>query len=205
MTMLFQLLFLNLWQHRMDHLRILSLRAVTTSVHQLSPSGLVQDACGISASRSGPHMKTIIQLLTHRYPALRSILVERLPSALSKNSGAVAFKKKLSAYFHGELPHCKEVITSTLMCLQDEVTIHTKCYELAGGYNSIQRVSCPWPDRTREPLRVSLHNGIFDDFQIAPDLATTMHPVYLSTTVTDEGVYSSFWRCASLNSHARTR
>jgi len=136
-----------------------------------------------------------------RCPGLRSILIGRLLLALSNDLGVkLAFQKKLSAYFRGELPHCKEVITSTLLHLLDESTIPTTYYEPGDRYNTIPKVSRRWPGRTKEALRVSLDNGIFYDFLITPGPAATTQRVYLSTAVTDEGVSSLFWRCTSLNS-----
>lgn len=139
-----------------------------------------------------------------RYPEWRCVLVERLRLALSSDIGAkLAFERKLSAYFCGELPHCKETITCMLLCLLDQSTINEHCYKGVDGFNTIPRVSYPWPVRTKEALRVSLDNGVFDDFELATatNQAKTMH---LSTVVMDEGVGSSLWQCMSPNSHAKT-
>jgi len=137
-------------------------------------------------------------MLSTRYPGLTSIFIKRLPQVLSGDPRAkLAFQKKLFAYFRGEIPHCKEVITSTLLYLLDE-SIPDVCTEVNGDCDGILRVRARWPTRTRDALRVSLENGVFDDFPIAPGPVEKAHPVYLSAAVTDEGVCSPFWRCASL-------
>lgn len=64
------------------------------------------------------------------------------------------------------------------------------------GHNAILRVSFPWPDRTKEALRVSLDNGIFDDFTIALT-RPTRRTIHFATVVLDSGVVSSL--------HSRTR
>ena len=102
----------------------------------------------------------------------------------------------LSAYFLGDLPHCKDIITSTLLYLLDKSTIHNIQDRPVDRYNTISRVSCPWPGRTREALRVSLDNGVFDDFELTivhgPTVST--YSVYFAAVVMDEGI-RLFWRC----------
>lgn len=147
------------------------------------------------------------RLILARYPELRRVFVERLPPALSRDPEAkLAFEQKLSAYFRGDLPHCKEIITSTLLYLMDKYTIHNICDSPVDGYNTISRVSCPWPGRTREALRVSLDNGVFDDFEltIVPGPTAPAYSVYFAAVVMGDGVCSSFWRCKSLNCPTRS-
>lgn len=134
-------------------------------------------------------MKSVTQPLTHdRHPDLCRAFVERLPSALSRDSKAkLAFQKKISSYFCGELPECKEVVTSTLLCLLDKSTIRAVSDKPIDGCNTILRVSSPWPGRTKEALRVSLDSGTFDDFTICP----VPGRIYFSPVVLDSGVVSS--------------
>ena len=60
------------------------------------------------------------------------------------------------------------------------------------------RVSRPWPGRTKEALRRSLDNGIFDDFEleIVHGLEVPIRLVYLAPAVMDDGIGSIHWRCA---------
>lgn len=97
----------------------------------------------------------------------------------------LAFRGKLSAYFRGELPHCKEVVTSTLLCLLDGSTINEISDERVDECNTISRLTCAWPGRTREALGMSLDNGAFDDFElvIPSNTATPRYKVYLATTI----------------------
>ena len=105
--------------------------------------------------------------MSTRYPEWIHIYAERLPSVLKRDWDTnFAFRKKVSAYFSGELPHCKEIITSTLSNLLD-LPNHDVCDEPAGGYSTISRVSLPWPDGTKEALHISLDNGTFDDIKLA--------------------------------------
>jgi len=58
--------FLNLLQHRMDHLQSLASQAIMSSIYQLSPSELVEEACSVFTSRYAPLMNTTPQqLLTY--------------------------------------------------------------------------------------------------------------------------------------------
>jgi len=145
--------------------------------------------------------------ITTRYPEWRRTYIERLAPALTRDSEAkLAFETKLSAYFRGELPHCKEIITSTLLALLDTSTIQDDHVPPGFVYITILRVSCPWPGRTKEALRFSLDNGILDDFKldIAFGPALTTYQVHLAPTVMDDGTGSASWRCApslSLRSH----
>ena len=143
-----------------------------------------------------------------RSPELRRVFTERLPLALSRSPEAKrAFKGKLFAYFRGELSHCKDLMSSTLLRLMDESTTRTSWCEPLDDHDTIMRVSCPWPDRTKQALRMSLESGIFEDFELgtSPGPAAATPPVYLSTAVTDGGVGSSLWRCAYLNSCVMSR
>ena len=153
-------------------------------------------------------LSNVWYLIFARYPEMRRIFIERLKPALSRDSGAKrAFQEKLTAYFCGDLPHCKELITSTLLYLLDRSTIRAIYDRPIGGYNTISRASCAWPGRTREALRASLDSGMFDDFElvIVPSPPTATCSVYFATGVMNEGVCSSFWRCASINFQARPR
>ena len=133
-----------------------------------------------------------------RHPDLRRAFVERLPLALSRDSKAkLAFQKKISSYFRGDLPHCKEIVTSTLLCLLDKSNIHAIRNKPTDDDNPILRVSSPWPGRTKEALRVSLDNGTFDDFTVGP-IQQEFRTIYFSTVVLDSGVVSS------LNSRAKS-
>ena len=135
---------------------------------------------------------------TIRYPEWRRIYIERLTPALSRDPEAkLAFQTKLSAYFCGELPHCKDIIISTLLYLLDGSTIHDTGDMLVDDYYTIMRVSCPWPGRTKEALRRSLDNGIFDNFEleIVRVLEASIHLVYLAPAVMDDVILSPHWRC----------
>ena len=130
--------------------------------------------------------------------------VERLPSALSRDSGAkLAFQKKISAYFCGRLPHYKEVVTSMLLCLLDETSVHAIRNEPAGDHSAILRVPHSWPGRTKAALRVSLDIGIFDDFMVAPGFITPTE-IYFAAAVLDSGVFSSPVRGVSPHSRPRS-
>ena len=86
-----------------------------------------------------------------------------LPSDRSAN---LAFRKKVSNYLSGQLPHCKEIITSTLLKL---LKVHTPTvFDEPGDDNGlISRVAQLWPDGTKEALRGSLDKGIFDDWTLS--------------------------------------
>ena len=143
-----------------------------------------------------------------RYPEWRRFFVERLPLALSRDAEAkLAFRGKLSAYFRGELPHCKEVVTSTLLCLLDTSTASNICNEQVDGSNIVLRVSRPWPSRTEKALRMSLDNGLFDDFEVVipPRPAVPSYTVYLATAIAG-GFFSKFGHAGmSQRSRARSR
>lgn len=119
-------------------------------------------------------------MISTRYPELNRIYAERLLPALCHDEGArLSFWAKVHAYFSGELPHCKDVITSTLLNLLDIPTPEV-CNEPAGDHGTISRVSQPWPNGTQEALRVSLGNGVFDDlkFSISCGPKATVHLVH---------------------------
>jgi len=142
-----------------------------------------------------------------RYPEWRCVFVERLSSLLSRNNEAkVAFRGKLFSYFHGELPHCKEVVTSTLLCLLDTSTTNDICDEQVDGCNTILRVSRSWPSRTKEALRMSLDGGSFDDFELVvpSSPAAPEHSVYFATVIVDWGFSSLSWPGVSLDSRAKS-
>ena len=144
--------------------------------------------------------------MTTRYPEWRSIYVGRLSLTLSRDSEAKsAFDTKLSAYLRGELPHCKDIIASTLLCLLDESTIRDTPVQVIDDCNTILRVSCPWPNRTRKALCRSLDSGILDGFELeivhGQDELTRI--VYLPPAIIDDGVRSPHWRCVPLNSRAK--
>ena len=112
----------------------------------------------------------------------------------------------MSAYFHGELPHCKDIIPSTLLCLLDKSTIPDTLIQVVDYYNVILRVSCPWPDRTEKALCMSLESGTFDDFEleIAHDQEESTRLVYLPPAIIDDGVRSPHWRCVPSTSLAKS-
>jgi len=143
-----------------------------------------------------------------RYPEWRRVFVERLPPILSRDLEAkLAFGEKLSAYFRGELPHCKEVVTSILLRLLDTSTINDIYDKRVDGVNTILRVPHPWPTRTKGALRTSLSNGLFDDFElaIAPRPAAPRYTVYLATVIMG-GVFSQFGQLGmSLSFRTRPR
>lgn len=64
-----------------------------------------------------------------------------------------------------------------------------------GGYNTVPRVSHPWPARTKKALRISLDMGIFEDIHVVvlPGSESTKHSVYFAGIV-DEAVGSSISR-----------
>jgi len=130
-------------------------------------------------------------MISARHPDLCRAFVERLPPVLSRDPKAkLAFQKKISSYFRGDLPYCKEMVTSTLLCLLDKSTIHVIRDKPTNDRNTILRVSSPWPGRTKEALRLSLDNGVFDDYKIGPFLLGPVR-IYFSTVVLDSGVVSS--------------
>lgn len=147
----------------------------------------------------------LLDIVSTRYPEWRRAFVERLPLALRDPEAKLTFERNVSTYFRGELPHCKEIITSTLLGLLDNSTIHAIYGRPTDGCHAISRVSRPWPGRTKEALRTSLANGIFADFghAITPNPAVSMPSVYLTTAIMD-GLFSSLlWRCMSPKFHVR--
>ena len=135
-----------------------------------------------------------------RYPEWRRVFVERLLPALSRDPGAkLVFQKKLSAYFRGDLPHCKEIITSTLLCLLDISIVRTIGREPVDGYNTTLRVSCPWPDRSKKALRTSLSNGAFEPEIPRPAALTGLLYTFMN------GRVPSLSQGLTLNSHAGSR
>ncbi|KAF9647869.1 hypothetical protein BDM02DRAFT_3116340 [Thelephora ganbajun] len=168
----------------MGHLKALASKAITSSIDHLSPSELVEEVCSAPCS-----------VFTSRYPEWHYIYVERLASALTRNSKAkLTFQRKLSAYFSGELPRCKEIITSTLLWLLDKSTVRNTFDKPVDDCSTILRVSAPWPDRTKEALRISLDIGTFDKFKfvIARGPAATLRLIYLVPAVMRD------WLCLPL-------
>ena len=122
---------------------------------------------------------TISRVVSTRYPQWCHVYAERLPSALQRDWDAnYKFQNKITTYFSGRLPHCKEVITSTLLNFLGAPS-RDVCDESAGSNSTTLRVSRPWPDGTKEALRVSLDYGIFDDwkFPISCGLEATVRMV----------------------------
>ena len=145
-------------------------------------------------------------MMTTRYPEWRRIYVERLSSALSHDQEAKsAFHTKLPAYFDGELPHCKDIIPSTFLCLLDQSTICDTPVQVADDCNTILRVSCPWPKRTKSALCKSLDSGILDGFEleIVHGQEESTRLVYLPPAIIDDGVRSPHWRCMPLKSRVK--
>lgn len=136
-----------------------------------------------------------------RYPEWRRIYVERLSLALPSDPEAKsAFHTKLSAYFSGEVPHCRDIIPSTFLCLMDKSTIRYIPRQVADDPNTILRVSCSWPNRTKKALCSSLDSGIIDGFEleIVHGQEESTHLVYLPSAIIDDGVRSPQWRCGPL-------
>jgi len=77
------------------------------------------------------------------------------------------------------------------------------CSGPSGGYNAILRVSHPWPVRTKKALRMSLHEGIFEDFSVIVPFSSlsTNHTVYFAGAV-DKEVGSPISRHMISNHHA---
>lgn len=137
-----------------------------------------------------------------RYPEWRRVFVERLLFVLSSDSEAkLAFQGKLSGYFRGELPHCKEILTTTLMALLDSSTIHATGEMPADECNTVMRVSYPWPGRTKEVLGISLNSGLFDDFKLAIPRGPgkPRHLLYFDLSATDKEARLAVVRRAPLN------
>ena len=68
--------------------------------------------------------------------------------------------------------------------------------ELSGARNTIPRVSRPWPNRTKNALRISMDGGTFEDVHVMVFLGSgpVNHPVHFARVV-DEGVGSAIsWR-----------
>ena len=142
-----------------------------------------------------------------RYPEWRRIYVERLSLALSRDPEAKsAFHTKLSAYFSGEVPHCRDIIPSTFLCLMDRSTIRDTPAQAEDDSNTISRVSCPWPNRTKKALCSSLYSGIIDGFEleIVHGQEESTRLVYLPSAIIDDGVRSPQWRCVPLIFGARS-
>ena len=124
-------------------------------------------------------------LISTRYPELIRIYAERLRSVLPRNWDAnFTFQVKVSTYFSGSLPHCKDIITSTLLTFLD-IPI---CDISADDQSPILRVSQPWPDGTKGALRTSLDNGIFDDWKssIYCGPVWAVHTMHFPLTLVDD-------------------
>ena len=74
--------------------------------------------------------------------------------------------------------------------------------EPSGDYDTILRVSSPWPARTKKALRISLDRGVFEDFRIVipPCSVSTERLVHFAGAV-DIGVGSSITHCKLPNRH----
>ena len=75
-------------------------------------------------------------------------------------------------------------------------------YELGGGYNTITRVSRPWPARTKKALQMSLDEGIFEDIHVVAlsGSESTEHLLHFAGVV-DEAVGSSISHRKSSDRH----
>lgn len=182
----------------MGHLKTLASRTVESSIDGLSPRELVEEACSVFVSRQDQPMRNIAQLLTLifiRYPEWCRVYAERLSSALSSNPEAKrAFERKLSAYFSGMLPHCKEIMTSTFLYRLNDPTIHFAW----DNCSAAPRVSQTWPNETKDALHTSLDSGIFDDFKL-PVLFGIVHlPSAFMDGDTQSWLSPTFISCFSL-------
>ena len=123
-----------------------------------------------------------------RYPEWNNFYVERLSIALASEWDANrSFRKKLSAYFEGELPYCKEIIPSTLMCLLSNSAGHKTRHGNCLDPRVIPRVSYKWPGWAEEAVRASLDTGIFDGFKLSVSNApgAARRPVYMPFSLAD--------------------
>ena len=176
----------------MGHLKTLAYEAIKSSVGQLSPSDLVEEACSVSCniftSRQGllrEMLPNFSRMIPSRYPEWTRIYAGQLSSALDRDQDAnFAFRENVSAFFSGRLPHCKEIITSTLLVLLN-LPICSDESEDDRDCSPILRVSPAWPDGTKEALRMSLDNGVFDDlkFSISCGPELTLRQVYFPSAL----------------------
>ena len=74
--------------------------------------------------------------------------------------------------------------------------------ELSSAHNIIPRVSCPWPTRTKDALRVSMDEGTFEDVRVMAlsGSGPTKHPVHF-TRVVDKAVGSAISQRKLSNYH----
>lgn len=146
----------------------------------LSPLGKVR----IRETSSGLQRTIFI-----RYPEWNPTYADRLFFAVSTDWEAkCAFQNKLSAYFSGELPHCKEIITSAFLRLVNNSNDRRSHHPLREDHNTISRVSDPWPDWTRDALSLSLDSGVFDGFMFSvfdDAQQTTRQLIYLPSILMD--------------------
>ena len=128
-----------------------------------------------------------------RYPEWNSTYAERLSLVVSTDWEAKwAFQSKLSAYFSGELPHCKEIITSAFLRLLNNSADRGGHHVSTEDHSTISRVSDLWPDWTRDALSLSLDSGVFDSFKFSVfNAQETRQLIYLPSMLMDDESKSS--------------
>jgi hypothetical protein len=188
----------------MDDLRKLAFEEIAASAGRMGGSELAEEAFSDFTSRQVTHTKPIPRLLTFpvRYPELRILFVESLRPFLSSRAfqDTRPFRRLLSRYFTGELPHSREMLKSLLQTLMDDSTVVSPNYE-PGDYGiTIPRVSQPWPARTKVALRTSLDEGTFEDLHlsITPGPGETECQLHFARNA-DKGVATSIPICKLLN------
>lgn len=138
-------------------------------------------------------IQLLMYCISRSSPQIRDLYIHRLRYFLAYGPNE-PFQRQLIRYFDGELPHSSDLLTSLLQAVMDGTAANDQ--PLAdNGHVSIQRVSYPWPVRTKKALRAALDYGAFEDIRVTVPSGpeSTEQPMYFAGVV-DETVGTTISR-----------